>query len=451
MIDIDRPLIRANVSRPPLRGVEPARSHSGLPTAVQLIRRGAIGNRALSAFLSQRAASPRARPATDGARSGHQRRLSRAPLAGNIVTDAAHLIAGEALSWSTWLRGSNHYLAYNKPVWGPLLSSGGFGTGMYAILQGTPGKGALKGTATNGKGNNPAWKALAKKKTSSNGAFYVQAHLLNERLGGPGSGRDKWKNLVPLTNRGNAASALSMYNTVERAVINEVGNGRTVGYRVIPIYTQLPYGHTRLIVNQALGVLGWTPWLTELANLLYWETFVPSELWTSWWYHENSWNPLPSIRRITNFATMNDIWNFKIFTAGAARVLTPQELTLLTIGEGLKAALAAGSWYFGGPANATMWTLLGRLASAVGVDFLAGSSIAWATAQLQSICSAFPWWATLVEGVGPAQLILDRYATKKTPNRPPLRDAVSEYGGFIPSASSLAVTGALAYRWLTGH
>ena len=65
------------------------------------------------------------------------------------------------------------------------------------------------------------------------GTVYVQGHLLNENLGGPG----RAYNLTPITRRANAQHHQQVESTVKRVVLSD---GGVVSYRVTPIYGRHP-------------------------------------------------------------------------------------------------------------------------------------------------------------------------------------------------------------------
>ncbi|MBT8341824.1 MAG: DUF4157 domain-containing protein [Desulfatitalea sp.] len=75
---------------------------------------------------------------------------------------------------------------------------------------------------------NPIWEKLLKRR-KRRGSYYVRGHLLNHNIHGPGS---TWKNLTPLSRKGNKEHLARVESDVKKAVDNE----EIVSYSVIPKY-----------------------------------------------------------------------------------------------------------------------------------------------------------------------------------------------------------------------
>jgi hypothetical protein len=339
------------------------------------------------------------------------RPVQRVPLTGNTVSD---VVVGTGLSAATnlaWLAGAAGARRHFLPV-----SGGGFGTGMYSILVGHPPlPGGVDSTSAPA---HPGWNALTRKRPASGGAvYYVRAHLLAEQFGGPAT----WNNLVPLTNLGNNPSPLSHLKTVEDAINAQLNRGRTIGYRVVPIYSQLPFGLPRLVVDTLVGVLP-GGWLAELRDLLYWETQIPTALWTSWW-DQRSWNPLPNTRLIRNWANPDDTFSMRLYVPLVGRRdLTREQMGLLAAAEVAKLAVSAGL-----PAG-PLWPMVTRLAGWAGVAGLVPSG-AGADALhgfLERTGALLPWWASAMESAGLGGML-----------HRPRHAAGGRYGGWIPSVPTL--------------
>jgi hypothetical protein len=105
------------------------------------------------------------------------------------------------------------------------------------------------------RGSGPDDKALwwpyFQKRHKSGPLFWVQGHLLNDNIWGPGDPR----NLVPISNTLNT----NMLNLVEKAVKTAVGNGLIVKYVVRVHWAQTP-AKTREafgLVDDGTGSLNW--------------------------------------------------------------------------------------------------------------------------------------------------------------------------------------------------
>lgn len=320
--------------------------------------------------------------------------IRRFPFLGNTGSDLALGTGLTMASQIGWLRGSSVAMPVNSRTFSPLpTSSNGFATGMLAKLRG-PGLPIPGGAAAGAAPAHPGWTALTRRKPSAaGGAFYVRAHLLADRFGGPAT----WNNLVPLTHWANNPSPLSHLQQVENLIAAQLAVGRIIGYRVQPIYSQLPFALPRLAIDSLIGYLPST-WLAQLREILLWETRIPTALMTSWWY-EDSWNPIPSIRVIRNWYPAVDLsgvaMKIKPGPGIAARVLTGQEIGLLLVAEALKLGVAAV--LPGGPGWPSVRDLAGALGVHTGLPTTAPES--WASFA-ERVWSTLPWWASTVESVG---------------------------------------------------
>jgi hypothetical protein len=199
---------------------------------------------------------------------------------GNTVSDIATLVGGSLL-------GIGGPTALNAPSYGPRTGRG-FGTYMDVRLN-TPDP----GTATGSGDDNPTWVALSNRRLGSR-SYYVQAHLLSEKLGGSGT---NWLNLVPLTN----ASNLQMERIIESHV-KLASAGNTVGYKVQAIYGQWPWQWPSYWVNMLTSP--WLPLLmpgiySTIASLRDAEQHVPSAVYAQWWVVDGAGSWIPFVRRIT--------------------------------------------------------------------------------------------------------------------------------------------------------
>jgi hypothetical protein len=353
--------------------------------------------------------------------------VQRMPLVGNTVTDALFGTVGTVGSNLSWLVGQNQVTR----VYSPVLSSAGFATGMFAILPPLPLR-LAGGQAAGMAPQNDAWDALTRRKAGpTGGAYYVRAHLLRDHYFG---GHAEWDNLVPLTSRANNPSPLSHLHQVEEAVQRARAAGHTVGYRVIPVYGGLPlFDAPRTLVNTLIGLIP-VPWLRELRNILYYETQIPTALWTSWWYHD-SWNPVPSVRVIRNWTSFNESAFYYIHTGGhTARSLTWVEWVLLAVVELAKAVLSA-LW----PVD--LWgRVLGLLRYFSSFSFLPSSFNGEAVASmLDYITGNYPRLARTIGNLGGRDLL-------DAPRR-----LAGPLGGFIPSAGTLAMGTELGLSRLFGE
>ncbi|HEY0168474.1 MAG TPA: DUF4157 domain-containing protein [Jatrophihabitans sp.] len=414
---------------------------------------GALRRQAASRPAPQCEHSPAA--GTDGpvrrslAEPGVLRRALLNNLVGNTVTDVGIGVGMGARSLGGWLVGEGPSAA---PTFGP-LSSGGFGTSMYTVLG--PGYPKAGGEPANDAPAMHGWDQVLSRRKPANGrgAYYVRAHLLRDKFGGPAS----WSNLVPLTNDGNnGMQPLSHFRAVEQLIQAELVNHKTIGYKVQPVYSQMPFGAPRL----AVGTLaGWLPFLGELGELLYWESLIPTALTTSWWDAE-SWNPVPSVRVIRNWAHSDaDLLTMRMRVNGiaGAQVLTGQQMVLLAVVEALKLAVAAGAplligaaagvsygeWadILGSSTWATLRPLVSMLAGAVGLGGLVPTDPTVLAALFAEVFRQLPWWSA-AESVG--QVGMSQR----------MRRLLGGYGGFVPSAASIAAAvgtaGAAAVRLAAG-
>lgn len=200
--------------------------------------------------------------------------IQRFPLVGNAVTDVLADLGGSLAS-------TIFPVQAGSPRWGALNSGAGFGTFMEANLQ----PGFLGGgSATGGAPANPTWTALLRRRTNGGASFYVQGHLLNEHLGGPGN---LWKNLTPLTQSANADHK-NMAEEAIKLAANTPGN--TVIYRVRPVYGSWPWDWPatvlRIVTSSAAAwVLGGAA--SELAELRAAEAYVPGSMVCDWWVTSN--------------------------------------------------------------------------------------------------------------------------------------------------------------------
>lgn len=354
-------------------------------------------------------------------------------LVGNTVTDVGIGVGMGVRSLGGWLAGEGPSAA---PTFGP-LSSGGFGTSMYTVLG--PGYPKAGGEPANDAPAMHGWDQVLSRRKPANGrgAYYVRAHLLRDKFGGPAS----WSNLVPLTNDGNnGMQPMSHYRAVENLIADELKNHKTIGYKVQPIYSQLPFGAPRL----AVGTLaGWLPFLGQLGELLYWESLIPTALTTSWWDAE-SWNPVPSVRVIRNWAHADaDLLTMRMRVNGitGAQELTGQQMVLLAMVEALKLAVAAGAPLLIGAATgvsygewadilgsstwSTLRPLVGMLAGAVGLGGLVPTDPTALAALFAEVFRQLPWWSA-AESIG--QVGMSQR----------MRRLLGGYGGFVPSAVSIA-------------
>lgn len=354
-------------------------------------------------------------------------------LVGNTVTDVGIGVGMGARSLGGWLAGEGPSA---EPTFGP-LSSGGFGTSMYTVLG--PGFPKAGGESADHAPAMHGWNQVLSRRKPANGggAFYVRAHLLRDKFGGPAS----WNNLVPLTNDGNNLwQPMSHFLAVEKLIEGELKKNKTIGYKVQPIYSQLPFGAPRL----AVGTLaGWLPFLGVLGELLYWESLIPTALTTSWWDAE-SWNPVPSVRVIRNWVHSDaDLLTMRMRVDGitGAQELTGQQMALLSVVEALKLAVAAGvplligtatgvsygEWadILGSGTWATLRPLVSLLAGAVGLGGLVPTDPTALAGLFSEVFRQLPWWSA-AESAGQIGMSMR------------MRRLLGGYGGFVPSAASIA-------------
>ncbi|MDQ1720922.1 MAG: hypothetical protein QOI26_656 [Pseudonocardiales bacterium] len=354
-------------------------------------------------------------------------------LVGNTATDIGIGVGMGVRSFGGWLAGEGPSAA---ATFGP-ESSGGFGTSMYTVLG--PGYPKRGGEPADDAPARHGWDQVLSRRKPANGrgAYYVRAHLLRDKFGGPAS----WNNLVPLTNDGNnGMQPMSHFRAVEELIQAELTNNKTIGYKVQPIYSQLPFGAPRL----AVGTLaGWLPFLGELGELLYWESLIPTALTTSWW-DAKSWNPVPSVRVIRNWAHSDaDLLTMRMRVDGirGAQELTGQQMVLLAVVEALKLAVAAGAPLLIGAATgvsygawadilgsatwSTLRPLVSLLAGAVGLGGLVPTDPTVLATLFAEVFRQLPWWSA-AESVG--QVGMSQR----------MRSLLGGYGGFVPSAASIA-------------
>ena len=121
-----------------------------------------------------------------------------------------------------------------KPAYAGLTPHAGFGKGMQMEYVATgldpqkPKELKSIGSEANGP-NNPVFNEL-KKRGKGDGSYYVQGHLLNRQMHGPG---DTWENLTPLSQQGNTNHKNQVENTLRLAAQNP---GRAFFYSVVPQY-----------------------------------------------------------------------------------------------------------------------------------------------------------------------------------------------------------------------
>ena len=113
-----------------------------------------------------------------------------------------------------------------------------------------------KGSGPNGKAD---WWPWFQKRHGLGGLYWVQAHLLNDNLYGPGEP----KNLVPFSNTSNT----NMETQGERAVKNAVKAGKVVHYKVTAVWDKEPADRRR-----AWGLIA------EGGTLLWGEQFAPTAI-----------------------------------------------------------------------------------------------------------------------------------------------------------------------------
>lgn len=119
---------------------------------------------------------------------------------------------------------------------------------------------------------------------------------------------------MPLADAANNQSPLSQLNQVEEAVADMLREDKTVGYKVVAIYSQQPFGNPRLAVSTLVGLLPGS-WLNELRDLLYYETHIPTGLLCTWW-DMASWNPIPYTRWIRDWMPADSVLSFTFHASG---------------------------------------------------------------------------------------------------------------------------------------
>jgi hypothetical protein len=104
------------------------------------------------------------------------------------------------------------------------LHAGAFGTGMNIdILSSKPGKNQGSKPPASGKSSD-LWQILVMRRNMESRSYYVQGHLLNENMGGPGSA----ENLAPITQTANSQHL----NSIEKKVKTGIGQGKVYSYTV---------------------------------------------------------------------------------------------------------------------------------------------------------------------------------------------------------------------------
>lgn len=204
------------------------------------------------------------------------------------------------------------------PLWGPLTGRE-FGTfmqvnGLNSVNQ--PG-----GSETDSnilKANNASYKSLMMRRNPGGQSYYVAGHLLRGKLGGPG---DEWKNLTPLTQSTNNPSAASHLNQVEDRVLNFVKAGKTITYRVQPVYGRWPWEWPRYFAN--IIRYGWTP---ELNEVMATEDHIPTALNCAWWVQGGKGSWIPYSRHIRQ-------WRY---TNGESYVIQTENNGLVNYGNSLE-------------------------------------------------------------------------------------------------------------------
>ena len=170
--------------------------------------------------------------ATDSAKEVY--RLQVDDQADQINQDMADLMAGASSNAPT-AKTTNP--AYDGVVGG----SPGWGKGMRVQIVSTPPPG---GTTTGDPSGHASWQALKKRKKLSGGTgtLYVQGHLLNNHLGGPGS---NFNNLTPLTQDANGQFEKDAESYIKNRLSIKTGTSKDASrldtgmlflYNVIPIY-----------------------------------------------------------------------------------------------------------------------------------------------------------------------------------------------------------------------
>jgi hypothetical protein len=170
------------------------------------------------------------------------------------------------------------------------LISGYWGKGMRVQIINTPPPG---GSVTGGNAGNISWQALKERKAvKENGKpLYVQGHLLNNNLGGPGTNN---QNLTPLTNKSNgdferdAEKFIKSRLSIQAGATTGLDTGLLFIYTVIPVYNRIV--NTGLINNinavpaGPVSIPGSPPVQltandkTVLINVVTHERFVPTQL-----------------------------------------------------------------------------------------------------------------------------------------------------------------------------
>lgn len=125
-----------------------------------------------------------------------------------------------------------------------------------------------------GPDNKALWWPYFQKRHTIGGLFWVQGHLLNDNIWGPGDPR----NLLPISNTLNT----NMLNLVEKAVKTAVQGGKIVKYVVTAHWDITP---TK--IRETWGLI------SEGGSLLWGEQFAPTRL--SWELYELKVCPITSV------------------------------------------------------------------------------------------------------------------------------------------------------------
>ncbi|MCW2473909.1 DNA/RNA non-specific endonuclease [Candidatus Symbiopectobacterium sp. NZEC151] len=204
------------------------------------------------------------------------------------------------------------------PLWGPLT---GRGFGSFMQVNGLNSGNQPDGSGTDSdtlKASNASYKSLMMRRNPGGQSYYVAGHLLRGKLGGPG---DEWKNLTPLTQSTNNPSAASHLNQVEDSVLNFVKAGKTITYRVQPVYGRWPWEWPRYFAN--IIRYGWTP---ELNEVMATEDHIPTALNCTWWVQGGKGSWIPYSRHIRQ-------WRY---TNGESYVIQTKNNSLVNYGNTLE-------------------------------------------------------------------------------------------------------------------
>ena len=205
---------------------------------------------------------------------------------GKLIEDLAKDISGDLASLMS-LAAGKEFPKTTSPQYDGLI--GGFwGRGMRVQMFKTPPAG---GSGTGG--GNASWAQLRKRRNGGT-TYYVQGHLLNEKLGGPGTNS---ANLTPITGsvNGNHEATAELYvksrltlASGPPAKANTVEAGYLILYNVIPAYGR-PLNTTLINRIQAIptgpaSVAGAPPTQlsasdkADLVNIVTHEQYVPTAL-----------------------------------------------------------------------------------------------------------------------------------------------------------------------------